>query len=377
MPKRSLTSGERIRVLQVVPNFAVGGAERCVVQLMCALDPSRFDVAAVSLYGRQNTELEAILAAHWFPVTFLQKKRGLDLAILGRVVQAVRLFRPHVIHTHLQAFNYTLPVILRREVPAVVHTVHSVAERERRRLGKWMPKLLFTRVVTPVAIATEVQTSIRRVLGVDSFLIPNGIPLSEYCSPRMTRQEWRQREGFRTDDVIFVCVARFDRVKNHEMLINAFELVSRYGPKSHLVLVGDGELRSRLEGQVEALNLREHVHFLGVRKDIPTILNASDVYAFASDQEGSPLSVMEAMAAGLPIVGTSVGGVPEMVPEGRAGILTEPHDPESLATSLTFMYQNEEQRAVMGRSAAENAARFDVARMADGYGTLYSNLLKQ
>lgn len=377
MPKPSLKDAEKIRVLQVVPSFAVGGAERCVVQLMCALDPSRVEVAAVSLYGRQNTELEAILAANPFPVTYLHKKRGLDLRMWGRVMRVVQSFRPHVVHTHLHAFNYALPVILGRRARGFVHTVHTVAEREQRRLVKWIPELVFPRLVTPVAIATEVQASIRRVFGVDSCLIPNGIPLASYRPSEAVRREWRQREQFQPGDVIFVCVARFEPVKNHDLLIRAFARAWRDCPKAHLLLVGDGELRSKLERQVEALHLESQVHFLGIRSDIGSILNASDVYAFASDHEGSPLSVMEAMAAGLPIVGTSVGGVPEMVPDGSVGLLTKARDSDSLTASMISMYDDAERRAVLASNAAEHAARFDVARMAEAYAGLYSKLLNR
>jgi glycosyltransferase involved in cell wall biosynthesis len=375
MLKPLLKDTERIRVLHVIPSFVIGGAERCVVQLMCALDASRFEVAAVSLYARQNTELESILAANQFQVTYFDKKRGLDLRIWAGVMRVVQAFRPHVIHTHLHAFNYVLPVILGRRAPAFVHTVHTVAEREQRRLVKWIPELLFSRSVTPVAIATEVQASIRRVFGADSCLIPNGIPVASYQLSAAARRHWREREQFGPDDVIFVCVARFEPVKNHELLIRAFALASRDCPKAQLLLVGDGDLRSELERQVEALQLRDRVRFLGIRRDVPSVLNASDVYAFASNHEGSPLSVMEAMAAGLPIVGTSVGGVPEMVPAGRVGLLTEARDAESLAASMISLYDDGERRAVLASNAAQHAVRFDVATMAESHATLYANLL--
>jgi glycosyltransferase involved in cell wall biosynthesis len=342
---------------------------------MCALDRNRFDSAAVSLYPRQNTELEAILAANQFAVTFLEKKPGLDLRMWAGVLEIVRAFRPHVVHTHLHAFNYVLPAIFGRRSPAFVHTVHTLAEREQRRLVKWLAKPLLSRAVTPVAIATEVQASIRRVFQIDSILIPNGIPLASYRGSEAERREWRGREQFQPDDVIFVCVARFEAVKNHALLIRAFALAAQQRAKAHLLLVGDGVLRSELERQVQALDLGGRVRFLGIRRDIPSILKASDVYSFASDHEGSPLSVMEAMAAGLPIAGTRVGGVPEMVPEGRVGLLTEAGDADSLAASMISLYDHAERRAALGAKAAEHAARFDVARMADAYAALYEKLL--
>ncbi|MDQ2775348.1 MAG: glycosyltransferase [Acidobacteriota bacterium] len=364
----------KIRVLQVIPSFAIGGAERCVVQLMSALDPRQFEIAAVSLYAKQGTELEEILEQRRLPVTFLGKKRGLDLRMFGEIWRQIRNFRPHVVHTHLHAFNYVIPAVMAGRVQAAVHTVHSVAERERSRLVKGLPRMLFSRAVTPVAIAGEVQASIRRVFGVDSVLIPNGIPLDVYRSGRRMRAEWREQEGFRADDVVFVCVGRLDAVKNHEVLIDAFAQACLTMSSAHLLLVGGGEFHQQLRAQVEKLQLNSRVHFLGIRNDVPTILAASDVYTFASNHEGSPLSIMEALASGLPIAGTAVGGVPEMV-TSETGILTRPRDVDSLASAMKVLCGDAKRRTEMGNAAAKQAARFDLTRMADAYGELYASLL--
>jgi len=364
----------KIRVLQVIPSLAIGGAERCAVQLMGALNSEHFEVAALSLYPRQGTELEQMLEQRRLSVTFLNKKRGLDVRIFGGVWQQIQKFRPHIIHTHLHAFNYVIPAVIAGKVQGAVHTIHSVAERERSRLVKGLPRVLFSRAVAPVAIACEVQASIRRVFGVESVLIPNGIPLDVYRSGSRMRAGWRKEQGFQGDDVVFVCVGRLDPVKNHEVLIDAFARFCREAPRAHLLLVGDGELQLRLKAQVERLKLTRRVHFLGLRKDVPTILAASDVYAFASDHEGSPLSILEALAAGLPIVGTAVGGVPEMV-TAEAGILTRPREVDSLASSMKLLYSDAGRRAQMREAAVKQAARYDVTRMARCYGHLYTVLL--
>jgi glycosyltransferase involved in cell wall biosynthesis len=308
-------------------------------------------------------------------VTFLDKKRGFDYRMFQRVSRAVTASQPDLIHTHLHALNYAIPAIIANRAIAAVHTVHSIAERERRRIGKLAPKLLFARRVAPVAIAAEVQASIRRVYGSESVSIPNGIPLDVYRSPGMSRADWRQREGFQEEDVLFVCVGRMDKVKNHGLLIDAFALAFPEAPNSNLILVGDGDLRHDLVRQAAALGLSERVHFLGARHDIPAILGACDVYTFASSYEGSPLSVMEAMAAGLPIVGTAVGGVPEMVPNDRAGILTPPGNASMMAAVLVRLYNDMQLRLEMGAYATRHAAQFDIQTMARSYELLYCELV--
>jgi glycosyltransferase involved in cell wall biosynthesis len=366
----------RISVLQIVPSLAVGGAERMAAQLMHALDPSRIEVAALSLYAPEGTQLEQFLAAADLPVQYLQKRSGFDPRMFGQISRAISTFRPDIVHTHLHALNYTMPILLRSSKPRVVHTVHSIAEREQQRIGKWVPKILFSKRVTPVAIASEVQKSIRRVYGVNSVLIPNGIPVTAYRQEPLSLAQWRQQQGFAPDHVLFTCVGRLERVKNHRCLIEAFALACGKAESAHLVLAGDGSERGPLTEQLHSLGLQQRVHLLGVRSDIPALLGASDVFVFASDYEGCPLSVMEAAAAGLPIIGTAVGGIPEMVPS-EVGILVAPGDSTSLARAMASLCTDTQRRAAMAHAALKHAATFDIAKMAAGYEELYAELLQQ
>ena len=366
---------KKIRVLQILPSFVTGGAERFVVQLMQSLDQNAFDVRALSLYGRQETQLESLLDRHQLTATYLNKTPGFDPRMFASVHRSIKEYEPDIIHTHLHAFRYLIPAMVSKAVTGFVHTVHSVAERERRRIGKWFPQLLFGRRVVPVAIAAEVQRSIQRVYGVESVLIPNGIPLDTYRHCSASRTQWRKQEGFAPDDVLLLCVGRFDPVKNHRLLIDSFAQTARESPNVHLLLAGDGHLRASLQAQVALLGLQDQVHFLGVRDDVPTLLSAADLFLFASDSEGSPLSLMEAMAAGLPIIGTAVGGVREMV-SGEASVLVNAGDREALAAAINRISRDGERRKAMGRQASEQAVRFDVASMALAYQSLYARLLE-
>jgi glycosyltransferase involved in cell wall biosynthesis len=270
---------------------------------------------------------------------------------------------------------YVLGTVLGSSPPSVVHTVHSLAERERRRIGKWLPKRLFSRSVVPVAVGGEVGDSIRRVYDVDSVVIPNGIPLEPYHQARLQREETRRREGFTSDGVVFVSVGRLEPVKNPQLLIESFAVACGSMAKAQLILVGDGCLRNELSARVGALGLDDRVRFLGIRQDVPSILCASDVYAFSSDAEGSPLSIMEAMAAGLPILGTAVGDVPNMVPEG-AGRLVSPRDGGALSQGMKALYDDAALRNKMGHAACQHAVEFDIEKTAHSYGALYSRLIE-
>src|SRR5229473_2431833 len=138
----------------------------------------------------------------------------------------------------------------------------------------------------------------------------NGVASSQTAFPRtgMPGHKFHARNGVRENDVLFVCVARFWPQKNHALLLKAFLQGPASDPNAHLVLVGEGGLQKQLEEQAKKLGLSRQVHFLGLRTDIPEVLGAMDVFVLSSDYEGNPLSVMEAMAAGLPIVSTAAGG---------------------------------------------------------------------
>ena len=170
-------------------------------------------------------------------------------------------------------------------------------------------------------------------------------------------------------------VARLTRQKNHSLLLRAFaRLMPTQGVQ--LVLVGDGPLKPELQREADTLEIVGQVRFLGVREDVPDVLASSDVFALSSDAEGNPLALMEAMAAGLPVVATAVGGVPELVTHGRDGFVVPPGDPDSLAAALGRLIGSPEQRQAMGRDAESKAsATFDVAHTVQSYVELYKTLI--
>ena len=361
----------------------MGGAEWVAANLLRTTDPEQFDVRAISLRGPFGTKLEKILAEDGIPVWYIGKERGFDPIVLARAARIMEHFRPQVVHTHLFALRYALPYMLYRRVPAMVHTVHNLAEREIEWYGRWVHRLAFRRGVLPVAIASEVADSIRRVYGIDGFpLIPNGIPVDTFHRPSVDRERWRDVEGFAPTDVLFVCVAVLRPQKNPTLLLEAFHRGPASDPRAHLLfagagplIAGAGPLKSKLESQISALSLQGRVHLLGQRADVPEILNATDVFVLSSDYEGNPLSVMEAMAAGKPMICTAVGGVPELVEDG-CGLLVPPRNAQALSNAMSRMLENPSARKSMGEKSARRAVeRFDLRVMTEAYEDLYRWLI--
>lgn len=364
----------KVRVIQVIPTLRCGGAERMVVNLMTHLDRQRFQTAVIVLGPPEGWDLEQRLSEERFQLWFLDKRRAFDVTIPFQIRRVLRDFRPHLIHSHL-TLQYIVPATVGRSIPHLT-TVHLPAEMRHRRLTRLMNAMAFRRGVIPVAVSRDVAVWLSGVYGVkDCAVIPNGIPISEYQRSSDARKTWRESQGVTGNDVIFVCVARLEKQKNHGLLVKAFARVRDEAPGAQLLLAGDGVCRPELESQIDQSGLHGRVHLLGQRSDIPELLAAADVFVLASDTEGNPLSVMEAMAAGLPVVATAVGGVPELVDQ-RSGVIVKAGDCDRLADAMLHLYQDIGARRAMAASAAERASNaFSVSSMARRYMDLYESIV--
>jgi glycosyltransferase involved in cell wall biosynthesis len=367
----------KIKVVQIVPLLSPGGAERVAVHLARGLNRRRYETLVISYSGRVGCDLDHMLEEAGIEARYLGKHPGFDYRVYSRLDSVLKEYEPDVIHTHLHVLRYALPSMLLMKRVAMVHTVHNLAEREIEPRGRLIQRYALTHGVKPVAVAEEVAASLEKLYGIrDCQVISNGIPTDLYANPQAPRKEWRAKEGFKDDDILFVCVARFWPQKNHALLLKSFAQGPASDPRAHLVLVGEGDLRAVLEEQARNLNLAGKVHFLGLRSDIPDVLGATDVFVLSSDYEGNPLSVMEAMASGLPIVSTAAGGVPNLFEAGKEGFLTSPGDIHGLAKSMNSLLKYQTARASMGAAAARRAQEnFDLSKMVRAYEQVYEDLL--
>jgi glycosyltransferase involved in cell wall biosynthesis len=370
---------KKIKVVHIVPMLSPGGAERVAVHIVRGLNRQRFEPAVISFTGRLGCDLDSLLEDAGIEVRYLGKQPGFDHRMYYRLPPILKECRPDIVHTHLHVLRYALPFLLLRKRASLLHTVHNLAEREIEPRLRWLQRYALNHGVVPIAVAEEVAISLRRLHGIQRCqVIPNGIPTDRYARPQIPRKEWRERQGFGENDVLFVCVARFGPQKNHTLLLKAFAQGPASDPNAHLVLVGEGILRQQLEVQTKNLGLAGQIHFLGLRSDIPDVLGAMDVFVLSSDYEGNPLSVMEAMAAGLSVVSTGAGGVPDLCASGKEGFIVPPGDVEALSDAMTSLLGNRELRQSLGMAAARRArGNFDVSTMVQAYEGLYENLVER
>ena len=318
-----------------------------VASLVSRLDRNRFQPAIATLFDASPGDLESEAGV---PVHRLGKRPGLDIRMFGRLRRVINQFRPDLVHTHSYVLRYVLPVAR----SPIVHTVHNLADREVDTVGRGIHRIAFRLGVTPVAVSESVANSFESMYGFRPQLIYNGIDLSQFGRPR-------QKD---TRPFTVLSVARLEPQKNPQLLIEACSALTA---PAEVLIAGEGSLRPHLERNPE-------VRLLGVRSDIPELMANSDVFALSSDYEGHPVALLEAMAAGLPVVATAVGGVPEIV--GDAGLLVPPRNIEAFRTALRNLQLDPNLREQLSRRARERARSFGVDTMVDSYSALYDRLVE-
>jgi glycosyltransferase involved in cell wall biosynthesis len=350
-------------VLEVLPTLKRAGAERMAVSLALGLDRRSFEVSAVSLYGAFPGGFEPDLEAGGVRCAHLGKRRGFDPRMVPRLARVIAAVRPAIVHTHSYVLRYVLPAaMLSRTGARLVHTIHNVAERDADALGRPVNRLAFRRGAVPVAVGYEVAQSFRRVYGIaEAAVIPNGIDLRRFDCPR--------RPASRT--LRMVSVARLEPQKDPLGLLEAF---ARVPGEPELAIVGEGSLRIAFMERARVLGVSHRVSVQASAPDVAPLLASADLSVLASRWEGRPLAVMEAMAAGLPMVATAVGGVPELVEHNVTGLLVPPGDPASLADALRMLAEDTELRRRMGDAGRERSARFGVEPMVAAYADLFARV---
>lgn len=367
-----------MRVVELVPSLHVGGAERLVSLLAQALTGLGHDVTVVSLYDPVGSWIERELARAGIAVRFLGKRRGPDPRVVPRLARALAALRPEVLHTHLHTLPYALPArALARPVTTcpVVHTLHNLAARESEWHGRLVQRAAFRAGVEPVAIGAAVAASIEEVYGLrPRHTIENGIPVSAYRAPPGVRHEVRAALELPPHAPVLLTVGRLNAQKDHATLLDAFAEPALGALDARLLVAGEGELRAALERRADALGVAGRVRFLGVRADVPRLLAASDLFVLASRWEGNPLVVMEAMAAGLPVVATAVGCVPDLLSED-AGRRVPAGDATAMAAAMHELAADASLRHALGSNGhAVARARFDTSTMARAYGELFHSV---
>ena len=303
-----------------------------------------------------------------------------DIRTLRRLIAIAREFRPDIVHTHLAKAG-SLGRVAARIAGArlVVHTYHGTVFRgyfgpAKSRTFVEIERAL-SHMTTRIIAITPGQRRELIELGIGDerkvVEIPLGLDLQPFREP-VDRAQARSRLGLAPDRPVVAIVARLVPVKNVSLFLRAMASV----PSAVALIVGDGELRTRLEAEAAELGIAGRCRFLGWQSDVHAIYAAADVVTLTSNNEGSPVSIIEAMAAGRPVVSTAVGGVPDVVRDGVDGVLVRSGDTDGLASAINSLLADPLQRDDLGAAARSSVhRRYDASRLISDVTALYEDLV--
>jgi glycosyltransferase involved in cell wall biosynthesis len=363
-----------------------GGAERLATEILKRLDPDRFERTLCitrSLEGgpesdKAISEYASGIRNSGIRLLELRRRSRAQLWRWKPLVRELRAGRVDILHSHMLGSNLAGAVLaLTVGVPVFVAHEHSWSF-EGKPLRRFVDRELIARLSDVfVAVSREDQRRMIEIEGIDPgdiVCIPNGIG----DLPAEPLPDKRSELGLAPDDPVIGTVGLLRREKALQHLVRAVAILREEHPRVRVLVVGPGPERAPLEALAAKLGVTDALRFLGARDDVPELLRTFDIAVCCSDREGSPLAVMEYMDAGLPIVATSVGGVPDLIEHGVHGVLVPRRDPVALAEALAEMLRSPETAATMGRRAQERRRReFTIDRVARDFERLYLELYER
>lgn len=367
---------EDLRILQVVLSLDVGGTEKLVIEMTRALrEQAKVAVCCLDNSGAWATQLTDL----GIQVAALHRRPGFHPALAGQVASLARRIRANVLHCHhYSPFVYGVLGKLRRPGMRIVYTEHGRLSDAPPSLKRRAANVVLGRLPGSFfAVSHDLRLHMIQS-GFPSHrvgVIHNGIALGTRPTPeeRVAARRQLQLQG---KDLVVGTIARLDPVKDLETLVRAFREIAGSNPMTRLVIIGDGPERGMLEQVVSECDLQSAVTFTGQRNDARALLPALDVYANSSITEGISVTILEAMAACLPVVASRVGGNAEVVAEEQTGLLTAARDPRSLAASLRTLLNDDRRRASLGAAGRKRVEfSFSLETMVTSYLECYRRRL--
>ncbi len=371
-----------IRVLHIITRLDVGGSTENTVISATRMPPSEFRCGLIS--GRSSdpppglADHLAAAGVAWTTLPSLQRPvRPLaDLSALSQLWRAIRTLRPDIVHTHSSKAGFLGRVAARlARTPHIVHTPHGhvfveyfsgpvtrIFIRMERLTARWTDRII-------TLSDEEARDHVRQGIGrLGQFVtIPSGVDLEPVRAALPVRPA--------SEGPLIGAVGRLAPIKGFHHLVEAAPHILRAAPTARLVIVGDGEMRPELEAQARRNGLGDRILFMGFREDVPSLIAGMDVVVLPSLNEGMGRVLVMAMARGKPIVASRVGGVPELLGEGEAGLLVPPADPAALAGAITTLLHDPARARELGEAGRRRAPRYSAEAMIESLAALYREVM--
>ena len=363
---------KRIKVLHIVYSLQLGGAERVVTNYALHHDRKLYEPLVVAL--TEGGPLEGDLEKAGVKTYILGKRLGFDPRVIFKLARIMRDESVDIVHVHTPlANNWGVPAALLSGVRTVIRTEHGLFRRERQFYYFINAVLgLFNRRILACSNRAKDSHVTMDPLSRSKYkTVYNGIDVRRYQfagDTSMLRAELELPEGTPVVGIIGSLIP----LKGHRTFLKMAELIARSRSDVRFLIVGEGPLHSELESTASECGLSDRVLFTGVREDIPQILSLMDVFVLSSYSEAHPLTILEAMAAGKPVVATDVGGNAESVVDGKTGYIVPPDDGEKLFDAVKRLLDDPALSHRMGRAGQERVSReFTVERMVSETEAIY------
>lgn len=372
-----------IKVIFVITGSGVGGAEKMLYHTIKGLNPERYNAKLCSL--KKKGVFASRLEADGLEVYSLNMRDEDTLAgwfdslrVLVLLFMYILKERPAIVHSFLFRANIIARIAaFLSGVPVVISSVRVMGGEKRychiiERVTSFMTDHYVT--VSDQVKAHSIQKA--RIAEKKISTIYNGVSLQR--APVFDMTEFMRDFGLKTDDRILMTAGRLHRQKCYDHLIQAMPMVQAAFPTVKLLILGEGEEENNLKKLVNSLELKEKIIFMGLRPDVDRMLQCSELFVLPSRWEGLPNALMEAMAAGKPVVATAVGGVPELVADGVTGVLVPPEDFRALADAIKGLLSDEKRALAMGAAGRERVQQcFSIDAMVAKTEVLYQKLITQ
>ena len=365
-------------ICQLLHSLNVGGAEVLAARLGEQLRGRyRFLFACLDGLG----PLAEQLRADGFPVHLLDRRPGVDWRVTWRLSRFLRRERVDLIHAHQYTpFFYAAAARLFQRRPPILFTEHGRPYPDYPRRKRIVAnRFLLRKRDRVVGVGEAVRQALLHNEGLPPErvqVVYNGIDVAAFTPHAAERLAVRRELGLAADDFVLMLVARLDPLKDLATAVRTTERLAQQLPSVRLLLVGEGPERGLVENMVREKALGKHIHLLGLRRDVARLLSAADVFLLTSVSEGIPVTVLEAMAAGVPVVSTAVGGLPEIIDDEQNGLLAPARDDAALAERVLRLATEaglHQRLAQAGRQRVWD--RFSETQMHTGYAKLYEEML--
>lgn len=362
----------RMRVIHIIDSLNAGGAESLLKNFVLeAKKNDLFNIEIATLYS--NAIFKKVIEDAGIHVRDLNLKYKYDLRGILKIITLIKKRKYDIIHVHLfpaNIFAALASLFLPKDIVWIFSEHNDYNRRRSYKFYKILDGFTYSRFLKIICVSKQVESALLNWIPSNkgkTKVIPNAVPIPKFLNPCSVK----------TYDILFV--GRLTKQKGVEILLKAIKILkNKYSKNLKIAIVGDGELKENLNNLTAELGVNREVEFLGVRKDVKELMVTSKIFVLPSRWEGFGLVIVEAMSNMLPVIATSVGGIPEIIEDGKDGILVPPEDSETLAQAINDLLENKELREKLSQAAYKKIREeFSIKKYSVQILDLYRSLINK